>query len=159
MHIYLGSDHGGFALKEACKALLQTQYPDFVIEDCGAFVLDADDDYPEFAFQVAHKTVAKLRETQALGILFCRSGSGMVIAANKVEGTRAVELYDETIAVHAKSHNHANVIALSGDYLDQATMMRLIELFLQTTTDPHERHARRIAQIIAYEQKTKQGSL
>ena len=147
MKIYLGADHGGFKLKEKFKNYLRTKYPEFELEDCGAHAYEADDDYPEIAFEVATKT-ANDRE---LGILLCQSGSGVVIAANKVKGIRAVELYDDKIAAHAKSHNQANVIAFSGDYLSLEKMAELFEIFLKTEINLSERHQRRIAQIANYE--------
>lgn len=149
MKIYLGSDHGGFDLKEEFGQYLLTNHADFQIEDCGTLVFEPTDDYPAFAFKVAEKVASDADE--ALGILLCRSGSGVVIAANKVKGIRAVELYDEKIAVHAKSHNHANVIAFSGDYLSLEEMIRFFEIFLSTAHDTSERHQRRIDQIISYE--------
>ncbi len=149
MQIYLGSDHGGFQLKEEFKGYLSTHHGDLNVEDCGAFVQETNDDYPVFAFRVGEK----VRSTQDLGILFCRSGSGMVVAANKVKGIRAVEIYNEKIAAHAKSHNHANLIAFSGDYLNLSEMIKLFEIFLTTAEDEDERHYRRIAQITRYEEQ------
>jgi ribose 5-phosphate isomerase B len=151
MKIYLGADHGGFALKEEFKKRLAQTYPDLNFEDCGALFYEADDDYPLIAFNVAQKVVAQRDPELSLGILFCRSGSGMVIAANKVKGIRAVELYSEKIAAHAKSHNQANVIALGGDYLSSAEMMRFFEIFLSTPVDQAPRHMRRLAEISNYE--------
>ncbi len=150
MKIYLGSDHGGFKLKENFKQYLLVNHADFQIEDCGAFAFEPADDYPFFAFQVAEKVSSN--SDQALGILLCRSGSGMVIAANKVKDVRAVELYDEKIAAHSKSHNHANVIAFSGDYLNLPRMIELFEIFLKTASDESERHVRRVMQITNYEE-------
>lgn len=150
MKIYLGCDHGGFELKEAFKKYLLEEYPTINLEDCGALAFDPADDYPNFALTVAEKVNSDFGE--ALGILLCRSGSGMVIMANKVKGIRAVELYDEKIATHAKSHNHANIIAFSGDYLDFSKMIKLFEIFLTTPQDENERHLRRISQITNYEE-------
>lgn len=150
MKIYLGSDHGGFELKEKFKEYINRNYQNFEIEDCGAFVNDPNDDYPPIAFSVAQKVVAQTGSDN-LGILLCRSGSGVVIAANKVKGIRAVELYNEKIAIHAKSHNRANVIAFSGDYLSLLEMISFFEIFIKTPQDSSERHDRRINQIINYE--------
>lgn len=150
MQIYLGSDHGGFQHKESLKDYLSTQHPDFEVEDCGFFSLDPQDDYPLIALSVAEK-VAHANDQQALGIILCRSGSGVVIAANKVKGVRAVEIYDQKIAVHAKSHNQANVITFAGDYLSLPEMTQLLEIFLTTATDEHPRHQRRLDQISSYE--------
>lgn len=152
MTIYLGTDHGGFELKEAFKNYLKSKYPALLVEDCGAFTYEQDDDYPQIAFEVAEKVVAQNDPgAHSLGILFCRSGSGMVIAANKVKGIRAVEIYDQKIAAHAKSHNRANVIAFSGDYLSLVELQTLFEIFSQTEVDSSERHERRIAEIMSYE--------
>lgn len=150
MKIYLGSDHGGFKQKEEFKQYLAINHPELELADCGALVFEPADDYTTFAFQVAEKVTSDPDE--ALGILLCRSGSGMVIASNKVKGIRAVELYDEKIAAHSKSHNHANVIAFSGDYLNLSEMIKIFEVFLTTPKDESERHNRRIAQITNYEE-------
>lgn len=153
MRIYLGADHGGFKLKEELKHHLLIHFPDIEIEDCGAFSYQAEDDYPQFAFEVAKKTIAALNaQKKALGLLLCRSGSGMVIAANKVRGARAVELCNDQVARHAKSHNQANVIAFAGDYLSLVEMTRLLEIFLHTNIDSHPRHQRRLQQITSFEQ-------
>lgn len=150
MKIYLGSDHGGFELKEQFKAYLGRNYQNFEIEDCGAYVNDPTDDYPPIALDVAQK-VAMQTDNESLGILLCRSGSGVVIVANKVKGIRAVDLYNEKIAAHAKSHNRANVIAFSGDYLSLLEMISIFEIFIKTPQDSSERHDRRINQITNYE--------
>lgn len=150
MKIYLGSDHGGFKLKEEFKNYLASNHLELEVEDCGALTLDSEDDYPNFALQVA----SKVQSEQDLGILLCRSGSGMVIAANKVKGIRAVEIYNEKIAAHAKSHNHANIIAFSGDYLSLSEMIKLFEIFMQTPIDKSERHFRRLQQISNYEEQS-----
>mgnify|MGYP000848174484 FL=1 len=149
MKIYLGSDHGGFKLKEQFKQYLLAQHADFVTEDCGALVFEPNDDYPPIAWQVAQQ-VAKQTDN-ALGVLFCRTGAGMVIVANKVKGIRAVELNDLAIAVQAKSHNHANVIAFGGDNLSFVNLIDLFETFLRTPFDLDPRHQRRLEQINHYE--------
>lgn len=149
MQIYIGSDHGGFEHKEALRAYLSAKHPDLDLEDCGFFSFNPADDYPLIALSVAQK-VASAKQ-QALGIILCRSGSGVVVAANKVKGVRAVEIYNSQIAAHAKSHNQANVITFAGDYLSFAEMTNLLEIFLATPIDEHPRHQRRIDQISNYE--------
>jgi len=154
MQIYLGCDHGGFQIKEELKHHLMFNYPDFVVEDCGAFAYQAEDDYPPFAFTVAGKTIAALKSGQpALGVLLCRSGSGMVIAANKVLGARAVEIYNESMAKHAKAHNQANIVAFAGDYLSFKQTAFLLDVFLQAQVDNDGRHQRRLQQISDFEQQ------
>lgn len=160
MKIYLGTDHGGFQLKERVKALLNSLETNIEIIDCGAENMDPIDDYPDFAFNLAEKmTVDPDFESEdpspgnpkVLGLLFCRSGSGMVIAANKVKGIRAVELYDEKIAEHAKSHNHANVLAFGANYLSFEKVMKYLQKYLNTDFDRDLRHQRRVAKISNYE--------
>lgn len=147
MTIYLGADHGGFELKEQIKVwLLENGYQ---VEDCGNAVLDPNDDYPEFAFTVAQKVTQS--EAESVGILFCRSGGGMSIAANKVEGIRAVDVFDLTSAIHAKTNNNANVISLGADWMDPGESKLIIENFLKSKYMGEERHARRLKQIEAYE--------
>lgn len=151
MQIYLGSDHGGFELKEKFKQYLFTQQPSLDVKDCGALLLEPSDDYPPIAWQVAQK-VAK-QNNNALGILFCRSGAGMAIVANKVRGIRAVELFDQELAAQAKSHNQANVLTFSGEKLTLMQAVVLFEIFMKTPFDQDERHQRRLEQINNYEKE------
>lgn len=152
MKIFLGADHGGFAKKEALKEFLVHQEHD-QIEDCGAKTFQPDDDYPDFALAVAQQVSRTIEsgEKDCCGILFCRSGSGMAIAANKVVGIRAVEIYDAWIAAHAKSHNQANVLCFAADRLSLDDMKSLWRIFQTTEIDLSARHQRRIAKIQQYE--------
>lgn len=148
MKIYLGADHGGFELKEKIKQWLTHWH--YQYEDLGNTVFDKDDDYPQFAFKVAEK-VAK--EPQALGILLCRSAAGMVIAANKVKGARAVAVFDLKSAIHSKEHNNANILGLSGDWLSEDQASQILKAWLKTPFSQDERHQRRIRQIDNYKGK------
>jgi len=123
--IYLGSDHGGFDLKEKIKKWL-TQWG-YTFEDLGNNIYDQEDDYPEFAFTVARKVSGDeekgLRyplewKQRSKGILLCRSAAGMLIAANKIKGARATTAFDTRSARHSRLHNDANILALSGDWLE-----------------------------------------
>jgi len=140
--IYLGADHGGFELKELLKKWLISE--SFEVKDMGAKHLDPQDDYPQYAAAVA-KAVAK--QENACGILLCRSGGGMTIAANKISGIRAVELFDEKSAKHAREHNHANVITIGADWQDLSSAKNIITEFFNTAPSQDERHLRRIQQI------------
>jgi ribose 5-phosphate isomerase B len=142
MKIILGADHGGFLLKEQIKNWLQQQ--DYEVVDAGAYKLDPQDDYPLFAFEAAKKVSV---DEDAVGILFCRSGAGMTIAANKVKGVRAVEVFNSVSAEHAKQHNNANMIALSADWLKTDEIKKIIKKFLTTKFTAEDRHQRRIDQI------------
>jgi len=152
--IYLGSDHGGFPLKEKVKVWLKEWNLSY--EDCGAATLDPEDDYPQFAIAVAEKVAVDWEiphpwTEQSKGILFCRSSGGVVITANKVPKVRAVAAWDEKSAGHAREHNNANIIAIAGDWTDDETAKKIVEKFLHTDFSKEERHVRRIQQISEYE--------
>jgi ribose 5-phosphate isomerase B len=146
MKIYIASDHGGFKLKEEVKLFLKNQ-----VIDLGPNDLNPNDDYPQFAFKLAEK-IAQSKD-DSLGILFCRSGSGMVIAANKIRGVRAVDVYDEKIAEHAVKDNHANVFAFGADFLTKQKVLDCLLVILKTKPSKEERHLRRIKQISHYEEQ------
>jgi len=142
MTIYLGTDHGGFSIKEFLKTELTAQ--GHTVTDCGAFTLDPTDDYPLYAQAVAKKVLADLG---SFGILLCRSGGGMEIAANRFEGIRAVECRDNNEAVHARQHNNANVLVISADGAQQELAADIAQTFLSTPFTQKPRHVRRIQEI------------
>lgn len=156
--VYLGADHGGFALKEQVKSWL-TEWG-YSYQDLGAHQLDPDDDYPQFALAVAEAVAAQRPElaaesappmAPALGVLLCRSGGGVIIAANKVSGIRAVQVNNPQEAMHAKEHNDANVISLAADWLSPEAAELTLKAFLTTPFTQEIRHVRRLAQISNYE--------
>lgn len=146
--VYLGADHGGFQLKEQIKSWLMEW--GIAYEDKGAYQLDANDDYPDFAFSVA-RAVANGPENSK-GVLVCRSAAGMIIAANKVKTIRAVAPATLEAAMHSRQHNNANVIGLSGDWLDDATAKTMLHQWLTTPFSGEDRHQRRLDKIILEEQ-------
>ena len=166
MKIYLGADHGGYELKEKIKGWMrewgQVNYETYEYEDLGAFELNPDDDYPDFAIKVAERVVAEshltpsdpLHETPGVvstfGILSCRSGAGVVMAANKVKGIRAGSAHNIESAQHLKAHNNANILAVSGDWLNNAQAKEVIKAFLETKFEAG-RHQRRLDKIAQYE--------
>jgi ribose 5-phosphate isomerase B len=157
--IYLGSDHGGFNLKEKIKKWL-TQWG-YAWEDMGNTFYDKDDDYPKFAFLVAKKVVEEEKNTGKVyptpwkdrpkGILCCRSAAGMVIAANKVKGARAVVCFDPSYVRHSRLHNDSNILALGADWLDDLQVKKIIKTWLETEFSGEARHVKRLGQISAYE--------
>ncbi|MBI4407611.1 MAG: RpiB/LacA/LacB family sugar-phosphate isomerase [Candidatus Kerfeldbacteria bacterium] len=146
--IYLGADHGGFALKEQLKTWLHDWQMTYT--DLGAKMLDPEDDYPDYAFAVAQA----VGSGQDVGILACRSAAGVVIAANKVRGVRAVAPLTEEAAQHSREHNDANVLGLSGDWLDDAAAKAIVQRWLTTPFSKAERHQRRLDKITAFEQQS-----
>ena len=108
MKIAIGSDHGGFELKEQIKTYLEEKSVDVV--DFGTDSKDAVD-YPDYGKKVG---LAVTKQDFDFGIVLCGTGIGISISANKVKGVRAALVYDELTGRLAKEHNNANVIALGG---------------------------------------------
>lgn len=147
--IYLGADHGGFTLKaQIVQWLTEWQLP-FV--DLGAYTQDSEDDYPTFALAVA-EAVAQ-QPTEHKGILACRSAAGVVIAANKVKTVRAVAPFNVLAAKHSREHNDANVIGLSGDWLQPEDVKQMLITWLNTPFSGEKRHVRRLQAISDYEHR------
>jgi ribose 5-phosphate isomerase B len=151
--IYIGSDHGGFELKNHLKTWLEHQ--GYSVKDLGAEEFDPKDDYPQYAIAVAQAVVnfaeGQTEDDFALGIIVCRSSGGVTVAANKVVGARAVAVYDVKSAVHAREHNNANIATISGDWLSKAQAEEVIKAFLTTSFNKEERHLRRLQQIANFE--------
>jgi ribose 5-phosphate isomerase B len=143
MTVFLGADHGGFELKNEVKEWLEKD--GITVEDCGAHELDDQDDYPQYAYFVATKVLGG--ETGDKGILVCRSGEGMAMAANRIGGIRAAVVWNEKLAKETRRDNDANVLVLSGDFVTKAAAKDIVKTFLATDFSNEERHLRRINQI------------
>ncbi|MCX6733192.1 MAG: ribose 5-phosphate isomerase B [Candidatus Peregrinibacteria bacterium] len=141
--IYVGSDHAGYEMKEAIKASLKDNAGDMNFVDLGVFTTDSMD-YPDIAREVAEKVS---ENHGAMGILVCGTGTGMVIAANKLNGIRAAAVTTDAMAEMARRHNNANIITLGSRIIDQESAKRMVKIFLETPFDGDERHQRRIDKI------------
>lgn len=144
INVFIGADHGGFAFKGELTAFLIEN--GFSVTDCGADTLVVDDDYPVIAARVARK-MSDEKTQSSFGVLLCRSGAGMAIVANRFPTIRAVDVFSEKQAKHARQHNDANVLALSGDWLSPDEMKKIALTFLQTSFSGEERHVHRLQQI------------
>jgi ribose 5-phosphate isomerase B len=142
--VALGSDHGGYAHKEAIKRLLGSK--GFSVKDFGTNSEESVD-YPEFAEKVC-RFVAK---EKTFGILICGTGIGMSIAANKIKGIRAALCWSEATARLAREHNNANICCIGGRTTDKDTALKIVETFLSTPFSRGERHKKRIEKIGALE--------
>lgn len=140
VRLHIGSDHAGFAMKEAVKAHLSEA--GHAVTDVGAFSEDSVD-YPPIAALVGAAVVSGDAD---LGVLVCGTGLGMAIAANKVDGVRAVQVNDVAFARMARRHNDANVITLAGRSTDLETAFAIVDAFLSTEFEGG-RHQRRLDQI------------
>lgn len=142
--IIIGSDHGGFKLKEKIKNYLEEL--DYEYEDVGTDD-DKSSDYPDFAKKVAEKVA----ETDGRGILICGTGIGMSMAANKVEGIRAVLAYDEFTAKMSREHNNSNVLCLGERTTKEGMAKKIVKIWLETGFSKDERHHRRVDKIMKLE--------
>jgi ribose 5-phosphate isomerase B len=143
--IVIGSDHGGFALKEAIKALLQAR--SIVVQDLGTNNGDDSVDYPDFGESVARKV--SLGEAEK-GVLVCGTGIGMSIVANKFPGVRAALAADTYMAKMAKQHNNANILVLGGRVLDENEAREMVATWLDSSFEGG-RHQARLDKISALE--------
>lgn len=141
LRVMIGSDHGGFQLKEACREHLST-LTDCHVTDAGVFD-PGSADYPKIAHQVAR---AVARGDCDRGILICGTGLGMSIAANRHKGVRACVCHNLYTARLSRQHNDANILAMGERVIGAGLALEMVDLFLKT---PFEggRHARRLTQI------------
>ena len=139
--IGIGSDHGGFALKEAIKKHLEERGLEY--QDFGTYS-SASCDYPVYGRAVAKAVAAGECE---LGILICGTGIGISITANKVPGVRAALCSDCFSAEATRLHNNANVLALGARVLGEGLALKIVDTFLDTPFSNDERHIRRISMI------------
>ncbi|MBI5620924.1 RpiB/LacA/LacB family sugar-phosphate isomerase [Candidatus Gottesmanbacteria bacterium] len=150
MTIFLGADHGGYALKEIIKTALTAW--GYAWEDEGNTVLDPSDDYPLYALAVAKKVARDLQNGKnAKGILVCRTAAGMAIVANKVKGIRAAAPHDIQSAILSREHNDANILVLAGDFLGEKEALEMLKAWLTSECTGEERHIRRLEQIRRFE--------
>ncbi len=140
MKIAIGSDHGGFKLKEVIKEYLIKK--GYEISDFGCYSEESVD-YPDYAERVA-KAVSN--GEYDLGVLMCGTGIGISIAANKVKGIRAALCHDGLTARLAKQHNNANIICMGGRTTGIETAKDIIDNFLESKFEGG-RHLRRINKI------------
>lgn len=139
--IAIGSDHGGFELKQEIKAYLEKNGLEY--KDFGCYEPKSVD-YPEIGRAVAEAIVSGECER---GILICGTGIGISIAANKVKGIRAALCTDCFMAEATRQHNDANILALGGRVVGVGLALKIVDTFLNTEFSHDERHQRRINKI------------
>ena len=140
MKIAIGSDHGGYLLKEDIKKHLTKRKAEF--KDFGAYS-EVSVDYPDIGKKVAKAVASKKCK---FGILVCGTGLGMSMVANKVRGIRAALCHSVYTAQMSRAHNDANVLSLGGRVLKKELALKIVDAFLKT---PFEggRHLRRVRKI------------
>ena len=136
--IAIGSDHGGFDLKEKVKAhLLEKGYE---VKDVGCYEKSSVD-YPTFGHAVAKAVAAGECEK---GIVICTTGIGISITANKTAGIRCALCSEPLSAKMTRLHNDANVLAMGAALVGDMMAMEIVDTFLGTAFSGDERHQRRI---------------
>ena len=143
--VAIGSDHGGFALKEILKRAI-TDEMGFEVHDCGTHSSDAVD-YADFAAAVGREVAAG---RAMRGIVIDTAGIGSSMAANKVAGVRCALCHDDSTVLNSREHNDANVLALGAKVVHRGAATRMVRLFL-TTAFAGGRHERRVKKIMALE--------
>lgn len=126
MKIYLGSDHGGFELKHKIIEFLKNK--NIEAEDVGCNSRERCD-FPDYAEKVAKKVA---RNQNNKGILVCKTGIGMSIAANKVKGIRAALCCNEKMAKLSREHNDSNVLCLGAEVVDEESALKIVDAWLKT---------------------------
>jgi ribose 5-phosphate isomerase B len=142
--IAIGADHGGFALKEQLKTMLESAEFGYTVVDCGTYSADSVD-YPDYAYSVA-QLVANGRAWR--GIMIDGAGIGSCMAANKVPGVRAAMCYDQATAVNSREHNNANVLTLGAGLIGPSLAKQIVTTWLNTEFGGG-RHGRRVDKIDA----------
>ena len=145
--IALGCDHAGFELKQFIIKHLEDRGIEY--KDYGTYSTDSVD-YAVYAEKAA-RAVAGGECT--LGLLFCGTGVGISMAANKVRGIRAACCSDMFSAEMTRRHNDANILCLGGRVVSPVKAVELVDVFLDTPFSGEDRHARRIAQITELENR------
>lgn len=146
MKIAMGSDHGGFQLKQAVMKHLKEK--GIEIKDFGT-LSEESCDYPDYALKVAEEVASKNYD---FGILICGTGIGISISANKVPGVRAALCHD-TFSAHAtRQHNNANILAMGQRVIGEGLACDIVDTFLSSEFEGG-RHERRINKITEIEKK------
>ena len=146
MKIAIGSDHGGFELKQHIISHLEAR--NFEIKDCGTYNLDSVD-YPDYGKETAESVADGDCD---LGIVVCTTGQGIMISANKVKGIRCALLSDVYSAEMTRMHNDTNMIALGGGVVGKGLAVRIVDAWLDAEFEGG-RHERRVNKITDIESK------
>ena len=139
--VAIGADHGGYALKEALRAMLAADYE---VIDCGTHSQEPVD-YPDIAVAVARRVAAG---EAWRGIIIDGAGIGSCMVANKIPGVRAAMCYDQATAVNSREHNNANVLTLGAGLIGPNLAQQIVRTWLNTEF-AGGRHAARVAKIDA----------
>jgi RpiB/LacA/LacB family sugar-phosphate isomerase len=139
--LIIGTDHGGFELKEAVVAHLRGA--GYEVEDAGSFSKESVD-YPDYAALISQAVATGKKD---LGILCCTTGIGMAIAANRHSGIQAAVVTDPVVAAKTRVHNDTNVLCLAGDFTSATEAAAIVDAWLGAAFEGEGRHGRRVAKM------------
>lgn len=139
--IALGSDHGGYGLKQEVIKHLEERGIEY--KDYGCYSEESCD-YPIYGKKVAEAVAGGECE---FGIIICGTGIGISISANKVSGIRAALCHDCFSAQATREHNNANILAMGARVIGPGLALKIVDTFLDTPFSNEERHVRRISMI------------
>ena len=137
----MGTDHGGYVLKEDLKRRLVAaghKVIDFGTDS------EASVDYPDYVAPAASAVAAGEADR---GVVLCGSGAGAAIAAGKIHGVRATVIHDVYTAHQAVEHDGLNVLALGGRVIGSELAWEIVEAFLGAEFTGEERHVRRVGKV------------
>lgn len=145
MKVVVGSDHGGFELKEVLKKHLEDKGADVL--DVGAYDTNSVD-YPDIAVSACEKVTSG---ECSWGVLVCGTGIGISIAANKVDGIRCALVSNEYCAEMTKRHNNANMLAFGGRVTGPDLAKNILDAYIKAEFEGG-RHQKRVDKISAIEE-------
>lgn len=145
MKVVVGSDHGGFELKEVLKKHLEDK--DVDVTDVGAYDTNSVD-YPDIAVKACEKVTSGECN---FGVLVCGTGIGISIAANKVKGIRCALVSNEYCAEMTKRHNNANMLAFGGRVTGPDLAKNILDAYINAEFEGG-RHQNRVDKISAIEE-------
>jgi ribose 5-phosphate isomerase B len=146
MRIAIAGDHAGFTLKKNVEPWIISLGHE--VKHLGAFSMDPNDDYPDFALLVA-KEISSGKADK--GIIICGSGVGACITANKVKGVRAAICHDIYSSHQGVEHDDMNVLCLGSRVINQDLAKKIIESFLNSKFSYDDRHVRRLQKVMDIE--------
>ena len=147
MKIAIGSDHGGFQLKQSIIKYFDSHQ--ILFKDIGCYTEESVD-YPDYAVKVARLIT---QENYDIGIMIDGAGVGSCMAANKISGIRAATCNDLYTAGNAREHNNANMLLLGSMVVGSGKVIQIVEKFISTSF-AGGRHERRVNKIMALEDQS-----
>lgn len=148
--VFIASDHRGLKLKQK----ILEKHPDYL--DLGPFEYNPDDDYNDYAINLAKNvrdasiSATPFAEPPAFGIIICGSAHGVSIQANRFKRIRAIVAMNKELARLGREHNNANVLCLSADFVNEAEVPEIIDVFMTTLSNTEQKYRRRNKKLDMY---------